>query len=115
MPLKQVLLLRADLDVSQGKMIAQACHASLGAYKKSESGPREDWERQGQKKIVLWVKGEEEIFDRIERAKGIGISCQLVKDAGKTELSPATVTAAGLGPAQDESLDKVTGDLSTKR
>jgi len=96
-------------------MIAQACHASLGAYKKVESNKKNEWESQGQKKIVLWVKGAEEIINRMERAKGLGIKCYLVKDAGKTELDPGTVTAVGLGPDSDELLDKVTGDLSTKR
>jgi PTH2 family peptidyl-tRNA hydrolase len=29
-----------------------------------------------------------------------------------TEVPPGTITALGLGPAQSEDLDKITGDLS---
>lgn len=113
MSLKQVLLLRADLDASEGKMIVQACHASLGAYKKVEKKLRDEWGSQGQKKISLWVDEEEELFERAERAKELGISCFVVKDAGETELAPGTVTAVGLGPAESSLMDRVTGDLST--
>lgn len=115
MSFKQVLLLRADLDVSEGKVIAQACHASLGAYKKCESELKREWEAQGQKKVVLWVDNEDEIFARAERAKELDIACFLVKDAGKTELAPGTTTAAGLGPAREQVLDRVTGDLPIER
>jgi PTH2 family peptidyl-tRNA hydrolase len=34
--MKQVLVMRADLKMSRGKLAAQACHASLGAYKKAD-------------------------------------------------------------------------------
>jgi len=33
--LKQVIVLRTDVGMSTGKMIAQACHASLKSYKKA--------------------------------------------------------------------------------
>lgn len=107
---KQAILVREDLNMSKGKMIAQACHASLKAFKKSESSEAKDWEDSGSKKVVLKVD-EDTIVERFQRAKSKDIPAALVKDAGHTELEPGTMTAVGVGPADESSVDSVTGDL----
>lgn len=107
---KQAILLREDIDMSKGKMIAQACHASLKAYRKSGREDRDQWEKQGEKKIALEVS-EDEILERFERAKSRGLPAALIKDAGKTEIKPGTKTAVGIGPADESEIDSVTGDL----
>ena len=40
-----------------------------------------------------------------------GIPNFLVVDAGRTQIPTSTVTVLGLGPDEDEIIDKVTGDL----
>lgn len=111
MPLyKQAILLREDLGMSKGKMIAQACHASLKAYRKADSSDAEDWERNGAKKVVLEVDGDE-IEKRYRKADSNGLPTAMVKDAGETELEPGTKTAVGIGPAGKSRIDSVTGDL----
>lgn len=109
---KQALVLREDLEMSRGKMVAQACHASLNAYKNAGSEERHAWEQEGSKKVVLAIKGDE-IKERLQQAKDNGIAAYMVEDAGLTELEPGTVTALGLGPAEESKIDRITGDLET--
>ena len=48
--MKQVMVIRTDLKMGKGKIAAQACHASLGAYKKSDSQKIRKWESESEKK-----------------------------------------------------------------
>ncbi|MBI5355148.1 MAG: aminoacyl-tRNA hydrolase [Candidatus Aenigmarchaeota archaeon] len=99
--MKQVIVVRKDLGMSVGKTAAQASHASLGAYKKSDAKIRSEWERIGCKKVVLKARSVEEIEDIELKCQKNGIPCFVVRDAGLTELSPGTVTAIGIGPEKD--------------
>lgn len=107
---KQALVVREDLEMSRGKIIAQACHASLGAYMKAPENERSEWESEGGKKIVLSA-GELGLEEILEQAKSNGLPAYMVKDAGMTELEPGTVTAVGIGPAEGSKIDTVTGEL----
>lgn len=107
---KQAILLREDLGMSKGKMIAQACHASLKAYRKSDADIRSEWENSGEKKIALQVT-EAELKDKRIQAESSGLISASVKDAGMTELEPGTVTALAIGPDVASDVDSVTGDL----
>jgi PTH2 family peptidyl-tRNA hydrolase len=109
--MKQVMVMRADLKMSKGKLAAQACHASLGAYKKADERTIREWELEGGKKVVVQVKSQEELFQVYELVKAAGIPSFLVTDAGHTELPPSTVTGLGIGPDKDEKIDKITQDL----
>lgn len=105
---KQAIVLREDLDISTGKMIAQACHASLKAYKKTESSVRESWESKGAKKVALKF---DDLPELNRKAESAGISSAMIRDAGMTELDPNTLTAVGIGPAEEGKVDTVTGNL----
>ena len=107
--LKQVIIINNKLDMSAGKMAAQACHASLGAFEAVDSAVKEDWQEQGQKKVIVKA---ENLGELKNQADDLEIANFLVKDAGLTELEPGTITALGLGPDQEEEIDKITGDLS---
>lgn len=109
--MKQVIVLRTDLDMSKGKRVAQACHASLGAYKSADNQVRSQWEADGATKIAVKAKSEDEIMELFKQARSMGISAYVVKDAGETELPPGTVTALGVGPDESETVDKVTKEL----
>ncbi len=113
-PYKQALVLRKDLEVSTGKMISQACHASLEAYRKAGSDSRSSWEDEGSKKVVLEAPGEE--FQELAgKARREDIPVYLVSDAGLTEVDPGTETALGIGPAEENKIDRVTGELELVR
>ena len=109
---KQCLVVRSDLRMSCGKMCAQAAHAAILSYERSEAASRKRWYAEGQKKVVLKVAGERALYELKTIAESAGIAAALVQDAGMTEVPPGTLTALGLGPAKSEELDKITGDLS---
>lgn len=108
---KQIIITRNDLGMSEGKKCVQCCHASLGAYKRSDNKIIRKWESEGQKKVVLEVDSKEEMLDFYRKVKKEKIPCFLVEDAGLTELEPGTMTALGIGPEREETLDKITGKL----
>jgi PTH2 family peptidyl-tRNA hydrolase len=107
---KQAILLRKDLNMSKGKMVAQGSHASLGAYQKADSDAVAEWKQQGQKKIILEAT-ESELQEKLEKAEQMNVTYFRVKDAGHTEVEPGTVTALGLGPVEEQRLDRITSDL----
>jgi PTH2 family peptidyl-tRNA hydrolase len=116
--LKQVIVVRADLKMSRGKLAAQAAHAAVEAVVRIlQSGVREwrewldRWLREGQKKVVVKVESEEELLQVYREALQLGLPAALVEDAGRTELPPGTRTVVGIGPAPASIVDKVTGRL----
>ena len=114
MECKQVIVVRADLKMGKGKTCAQVAHASISSAEKAMKFERdwyEAWIREGQKKVVVKVQNERELFELYEMAKGQGLPCYIVNDAGLTQLAPGTTTTLGIGPAPEELIDKLTGDL----
>ncbi|MCC6003665.1 MAG: peptidyl-tRNA hydrolase Pth2 [Thermofilum sp.] len=112
--LKQAIIIRKDLEMGKGKMVAQGCHAAVEAALealKKDKRLVERWIEQGQKKIVLRVDSEEELLELYRKAQELGVTAVLVVDRGLTQLAPNTVTALGLGPAPAALLDKLTGKL----
>jgi len=108
---KQCLVIRGDIKMSCGKISAQAAHAAVAAFERSDRETRERWLTEGQKKVVLKVKDEKSLLELKTIAEARGIPAALIQDAGLTELPPGTTTALGLGPARTEEMDRITSDL----
>lgn len=108
---KQVIVVRKDLKLSPGKLAVQVAHASLDSYRRSGSRAREGWENEGEKKVVVQVRSLQEMIEIHRKAKSYKFPCALIRDAGRTELPPGTVTALGIGPAEEGEMDKLTGSL----
>jgi len=111
---KQVIVLRADLNMSCGKAAAQACHAALMASEKARRRQPSWWQawmKEGQRKIVLKVNSEDELLEKEREAKKAKIPFALISDMGLTELPLGTITALGIGPAPEVMIDKITGSL----
>ena len=110
---KQVIVIRTDLGMKRGKIAAQACHASVEAYKKAvREIPKivDEWNATGCAKIVLKVDSLEELLAIYNKAK-VHLPSALITDAGRTQIAPGTITAVGIGPAKSEDIDKITQDL----
>ncbi|MFC5277251.1 peptidyl-tRNA hydrolase Pth2 [Halorubrum rubrum] len=110
--MKQAIVARRDLGMGEGKLAAQVAHASLSAYEDTGRRTRKEWKGSGQKKVVLGVDSEHRLFELADKADTEGIPYAIIRDAGHTELEPGTVTALAVGPASDDLVDRVTGDLS---
>jgi peptidyl-tRNA hydrolase, PTH2 family len=112
--LKQVIAVRTDLQMGKGKLAAQVAHAALSAAEATERSHSEwytGWKSQGQAKVVVKVKSEEEILDLMQNAKSLRIPAALIQDKGLTQVDPGTITCLGLGPAPSDLVDRVTGRL----
>ncbi len=112
MSLKQVILVRTDLKLPQGKACAQAAHASVEAVLKSDSTIVKTWRKEGMPKIVLKVKDEKELISFFQKAKDEELVSSLITDAGRTVVEPGTRTCVGIGPDEEEKIDLLTGKLS---
>ena len=112
--IKQVIIIRADLDMGKGKTIAQGAHASVLGYMEAERANKaiaKEWLDSGQKKIVLKLPDEESIKKMYEAFKFKKVPCALVNDAGLTQLPPGTITALGIGPWKSDEIDIFTSKL----
>jgi PTH2 family peptidyl-tRNA hydrolase len=112
MDFKQCIVIRDDLKLSSGKLAVQVAHASVMALDRADRSTVSEWKSEGQKKVVLKVHGVQDLFRLREEAERAGLPSAIVADAGLTEIPPGTVTALGIGPAQNKLMDKVTGKLS---
>jgi len=111
MAYKQVIVVRADLNLSPGKLAAQVGHAAHSAAMKATSAARKNWEKEGQKKVVLQVQNIGELRTLEKKCEAAKLPSVIISDAGMTELEPGTVTCLGIGPADEKKIDSVTGSI----
>lgn len=139
--IKQVIVMRKDLGMRKGKMIAQGAHASMGAIfnkgivfmQKSLIGrllrwyfrvngysfqllPMDDqmhqWVAGRFKKITVSVNSEAELLEIYQKALDAGLNASLIRDAGLTEFGgQPTFTAVAVGPNRADVVNKITGNL----
>jgi PTH2 family peptidyl-tRNA hydrolase len=112
---KLVIVFRADLKLSKGKAAVQAGHAAVSTAEDARKRRRqwwEDWMEEGQRKIAVKVKSEKELFELKRGAEEMSLPVALIVDRGLTEVPPDTVTCLGIGPAPNEVVDRLTGNLS---
>lgn len=123
--IKQVIVVRKDLNMRKGKMCAQAAHASnmflfdcMGklSFPAAEFDHKniilDEWIKNGYKKVVCGCVVESELLLLIEAAKKMNLRCYPVYDFGLTEFhGQKTLTCASFGPAPSDLVNKVTGHL----
>ncbi len=109
--MKATFVVRKDLDMGKGKIAVQVAHAAVTLVLNTERNRLNKWMKEGQKKVVLWAKDENEIRELETKARELNIPYYEIRDAGLTQLPPDTLTCVGFGPEEDETIDKVTGYL----
>ena len=112
--IKQVIAVRTDLGMGKGKIAAQVGHACvLGAENVRKSKPDwfDEWWLLGQEKVVVKVDGLKELEEIKKHAIDLNLPWSEVSDAGHTQIAPGTTTCISLGPAPEETIDKITGNL----
>jgi len=139
MSVKQVIVIRKDLNMRKGKMVAQGAHASMKVffnkmynpdagsqaagitYGKDDIGNRTmklteeelEWVDGIFTKICVSVNSEAELLEIYNKALAAGLNCSLIQDAGLTEFGGVpTITCCAIGPNFSEQIDTITGNLS---
>ena len=121
---KQVLVLRKDLNMSKGKMVVQGAHASIAfltnKMKDNLSNPEALWWvnlSQAEKewvygtffKVCVGVNDEKELLDIAYNAIAMGISVKYIEETAG--FDKPTVTCIAIGPDYSSVIDPVTKHL----
>ena len=110
---KLVIVVRADLGMTTGKIAAQVAHAAVAAALATRGTPEfRDWVDDGQPKVVLRV-ADLDGLESVERsARAAGLHVEVIRDAGRTQVDADTPTCCAVGPGADDVIDQITGGLS---
>ena len=109
--MKQVIVVNNELKLPKGKLAAQVAHAAVGAYLEAGRKAQQAWLNEGMPKVVLRGESTGELITLQAGADERGIPTCLIEDAGRTVVPEGTITCLGLGPAEDELLDEITGEM----
>ena len=125
MGVKQVIVVRKDLNMRKGKMCAQISHASMkvlldwGDWVDTDcfeisnlSHAMVEWMSGSFTKVVVSVNSEEEIYQFAKKATELDIPHAVIVDNGFTEFhGNKTTTCIAIGPDESEKIDEITGEL----
>ena len=111
MGLKQVILVRMDLQMPKGKLATQCSHASVGAVLKTSKDKLDEWSSEGMKKVVLKVADLKELISLKKNADALKLKTSLITDAGKTVFEKPTTTCLAIGPDEEKKIDRITSHL----
>jgi PTH2 family peptidyl-tRNA hydrolase len=121
---KQVIVMRKDLNMSKGKIVAQGAHASIAfltnKMKDNLSNPEALWWvnlSQAEKewvygtffKVCVGVDSEKELLDIGYNAVMLGLSVKYIEET--TGFDKPTVTCLAIGPDYSSKIDPVTKHL----
>ena len=135
---KQVIVVRKDLNMRKGKIAAQVAHASMKVlldrmavnyyhYEQADGtqcgseewvlnigcdSPMYQWLTGAFTKIVLYVESEDAITALANRCHFMAVPHAVITDAGRTEFhGEPTITCIAIGPDESDKIDEITGDL----
>jgi len=121
---KQVIVMRKDLNMRKGKMIAQGGHAVVANVLEFENKITKnlispelrdtylEWLSDSFKKITLSVTSEEELISIYDKCLELGFVVNLIEDSGLTEFHGVkTKTCLAIGPHKSKDIDVITSNL----
>ena len=110
---KLAVVVRTDLDMGRGKIAAQVAHAAVAATLASlGTADFAAWLAEGQPKVVLRVRTAGQLEDVVRQGRADGLPVEVISDAGRTQVTPGTLTCCALGPAESQRIDAVTAGLA---
>lgn len=59
----------------------------------------------------MQTKSLDEVTELLGKARSLGVTAEVIQDAGRTQIDPGSLTVLGVGPAPKSVVDKVTGHL----
>jgi len=113
MSFKLCILVRSDLKMSKGKVLAQVSHSVVDATIKSYTNSPNffKWKQNGEKIVILKVPNEKTLISIMNIAERKDINCGYTMDAGLTEVPEGSITVGFVGPDYDDKIEKLTGQL----
>lgn len=113
---KMVLVVRTDIPMGTGKIAAQCAHAAVQCCQEVNSTKAHkqafySWLSLGQPKIVVKIPSEKLLLNLADEAAKAGLPFAVIRDAGRTQLEPGTISVLGIGPAPKDSVNKITSSL----
>ena len=116
---KQVIVMRKDLQLSKGQMVAQGSHASIAfltdLIKEYNGEPlllteaQKEWVYGTFYKVCLSVNSEKELLDIGYQAVILGLSVKYIEET--TGFDKPTITCLAIGPDYSSKIDPVTKHL----
>jgi len=61
---------------------------------------------------VLRARTAGQLEDVVRQARAGGLPVEVISDAGRTQVTPGTLTCCALGPAESQRIDAVTAGLA---
>ena len=116
-------MVRKDLNMRKGKMIAQGAHASMAflttALRKCTvvwdelnlTMEEQEWVLGPFTKIVCYVNSEAELEEVAKKAEAAGLTVHRIVDNGLTEFKEPTYTCVGIGPHDESKFVGITDSL----
>ena len=116
--MKQIFVVRKDLNMRKGKIGAQTAHASndiifqmINDGNIFENNYFIRWKENYMKKITLGVDTLDELMNIYNEAKTKIKYVSLIEDLGFTEFKDPTITCIGIGPDDETLIDTITKNL----
>ena len=116
---KQVIVMRKDLNMSKGKMVTQGAHASIAFLTHLVRGyngeslllskAEKEWVHGTFFKVCVGVNDEKELLDIGHNAVAKGLSVKYIEETGG--FDKPTLTCLAIGPDYSSVIDPITKHL----